>query len=42
MISYIVHFFLQNQTKNKVNMFNKKYRNGYNKLWINNIQNYKP
>ena len=39
MITCIVKF-LRNNKKNVV--FNKEYREGYNKLWINNIRDYYP
>ena len=39
MISYIVKFL----TKNKnTKVFDKEYRAGYNKLWINSISDYQP
>ena len=39
MISYIVKFLRNNK---KIVVFNKEYREGYNKLWINNIRDYYP
>lgn len=39
MINYIMKFLRNN--KNPV-VLNKEYRAGYNKLWINNIRDYKP
>ena len=40
MFSYIVSFVSRN--KQNDNLFHKKYRQGYNKLWINSIKNYTP
>ena len=39
MISYIIDFLRINRKKE---IFNKEYRDGYSKLWINNIRNYHP
>jgi hypothetical protein len=36
-------FLLEFLRPNKENtLFNKEYRSGYNKLWINSIRNYRP
>lgn len=40
MFSFIIDFFSMNQKDKTV--FSKQYRTGYNKLWINNIKDYKP
>jgi hypothetical protein len=37
--SYIVKFFTKNKNPQ---VFSKDYRDGYNKLWINNLRDYKP
>jgi hypothetical protein len=53
MFSYLMHIIRTNHLEttkqsepnasNKTNtIFNKDYRHGYNKLWINNIRNYHP
>jgi hypothetical protein len=39
MFDCITNFFTQKQNKT---IFSKQYRNGYNKLWINSLRNYKP
>ena len=30
------------KSNNKQVLFNKEYRNGYKKMWINNLRDYKP
>lgn len=40
MFNFITNFFTINQ-KDKT-IFSKQYRGGYNKLWINNLRDYKP
>lgn len=42
MFNCIINFFNNNKNKNKNYIFNKEYRNSYNKLWIQQIQNYYP
>lgn len=46
MFNCIINFFNNNKNKNKNEntnyIFNKEYRNSYNKLWIQQIQNYYP
>ena len=53
MFKYILHFFnkkqeeeeqFKNQAKTQPQdqIFNKQYRNAYNKLWIQNLRNYYP
>jgi hypothetical protein len=39
MFNYIFRFFNVNK---KEQVFDKQYRNGYNKLWINNLKNFYP
>ena len=39
MINYIIKFLKTNKTSI---VFNKEYRAGYNKAWINNIRDYSP
>lgn len=39
MYNYFIKLF---STKKKNIVFNSEYRQGYNKLWINNIKNYTP
>lgn len=39
MLSNFLQLF---KTKNPQIIYTKEYRNGYNKLWINNIANYTP
>ena len=39
MFHFIVKFF---QTNRNTKVFDKRYRDGYNKLWINNIRDYQP
>jgi len=39
MIGYLMKFL---ETNSKTKVFDKKYREGYNKLWINNLKNYCP
>lgn len=39
MINYLVKFF---NTNRKTNFYSRTYREGYNKLWINNIRDYSP
>ena len=39
MFECIIKFFTEKQNRT---VFNKHYRNGYNKLWINSLRNYKP
>ena len=39
MFSYIVKFF---SISKKNDVFDKEYRTGYNKLWINSIRDYRP
>lgn len=39
MFNKIISFF---KTKQHVSHFNKKYRDSYRNLWINDIKNYKP
>jgi len=39
MFSFIINFF---SIKKDKTVFSKQYRTGYNKLWINNIKDYKP
>lgn len=39
MFSYIVKFF---SISKKNTVFDKEYRTGYNKLWINSIRDYRP
>jgi len=40
MINIIFRFFTNDKKENK--LFDKHYRNGYNKLWINTLRNYTP
>jgi hypothetical protein len=40
MYSYFIKLF--NIKGKKRIIFNEEYRNGYNKLWINNIKDYSP
>ena len=40
MFNFIINFFTTNKKDKTV--FNKQYRNGYNKLWINNLRDYNP
>lgn len=43
MLSFISRFYKINKiNKTKEYPFNKKYRNGYKKLWINNLNDYYP
>ena len=30
------------KSNNKIILFNKEYRNGYKKCWIDNLRDYKP
>lgn len=39
MFGYIVKIF---STSKKNTAFDKEYRTGYNKLWINSLRNYRP
>ena len=39
MFKCIVNFL---RTNREPKVFNKSYRDGYNKLWINNIRDYRP
>ncbi len=39
MLNCIINFF---SIKKDKTIFSKQYRSGYNKLWINNLRNYKP
>jgi hypothetical protein len=41
MFDCIINFFTQKQKQNNT-IFSQQYRNGYNKLWINSLRNYKP
>jgi hypothetical protein len=40
MYKYFIKLFSGEKKKNII--FTKEYRQGYNKLWINNIKNYTP
>lgn len=40
MIKRITNFF--KMKNNNYQLFNKQYRNGYNRLWINSLHNYSP
>lgn len=40
MIQYISNFFKIKSYNYQP--FNKQYRDGYNRLWINNLRNYSP
>ena len=40
MINNIIKFFRIDKKADYV--FNKEYRNAYNKLWVNNIRDYNP
>ena len=42
MLNFIVNFFNKNQNQNLCNIYNKQYRDSYNKLWIEKIRNYRP
>jgi hypothetical protein len=50
MFNYIINFFTKSQSEIKKDnqsqyqnqLFNKQYRNAYNKLWIKKIRNYYP
>jgi hypothetical protein len=43
MFDCIINFFTQKENKKENNtIFSEQYRNGYNKLWINSLRNYKP
>lgn len=48
MFNFIVNFFNKPEpTTERVNrdnnvLFNKQYRNGYNKLWISKLRTYRP
>lgn len=44
MLNFIINFFNKNQNKsqNLCIIYNKEYRNSYNKLWIKNLDNYYP
>ena len=50
MFSFIVNCFNAPKTAPKTetvtsdnnNLFNKQYRNAYNKLWISKLKNYRP
>ena len=39
MFKFIANFL---RTNREPKVFNKSYRDGYNKLWINNIRDYQP
>lgn len=39
MFNFITFFTI---TKKDKTIFSKQYRSGYNKLWINNLRDYKP
>jgi len=40
MFQFLSHFIRRNTNKKQV--FGKEYRDGYNKLWINNLRHYQP
>ena len=40
MFNFIFNFFTVNEKDKKI--FSKEYRSGYNKLWIDNLRDYKP
>ena len=44
MFHFIIHFFNKNQTENQKFgiIYNRQYRNSYNKSWIKNLQDYYP
>lgn len=39
MFNFLVKFLAKNKN---TNVYGKAYREGYNKLWINNIRDYSP
>ncbi len=39
MFDFIIKFFTEKQDKT---IFSKQYRNGYTKLWIQGLRDYKP
>jgi hypothetical protein len=39
MFNFLVKFLSKNKN---TNVYSKEYREGYNKLWINNIRDYSP
>lgn len=41
MFSCIINFFTQKK-RIPIHVFSEQYRNGYNKLWIDSLRNYKP
>ncbi len=47
MFHFIIHFFNKNQDKSqgkneKFCIYSEQYRNSYNKLWIQELNNYNP